>query len=467
MRKTWAIARNLISEALRMKVAVSFLVLLTAILVSLPLLMKGDGTLAGRVQTFLSYSFWSLGFILGMLTIFVACNSLAADVADKHVYLSATKPIARWQILLGKWVGVAVLDLVLLVVGGGMIFGTVSYMRTLPGTHDRDHQVLETEVLTSRAGVRVRLPVEEFNAAIERQIERLREEGRLSAGEADAQRAVREQKYAELVRDFRTVEPGFARSWLFEDLRVARDPQRLVHVRYKFSLSREPPLTNMRFFWLFGDRGKGARQYRRDVEDPQDQVRSVEVPADAIGNDGSLLVTLVNRDPDDPSLVFPARITFEGPRDLELLYKVGTFPGNFARALAIIYCRLLFLAVLGLFAASFLGFPVACLVSFTVYFAASLSGFIGESIQMIPELQNVRDPFEYLSLALKPIVIGFMWFIPRLSDYDPIGTLIDGRVVTLRWVLMAIAQLVLIRTTVVGVIAVLIFRRRELAEVIV
>jgi len=145
MRKTWAIARNLISESLRMKVAVGFLVLLTGILACLPLLMKGDGTLTGRVQTFLSYSLWSLAFILGILTIFVSCGSLAGEVENKHAFLTATKPVTRGQMMIGKWLGVALLDLVLLGIGGGMIFATVQYMRRLPGTHALDRFTLESE----------------------------------------------------------------------------------------------------------------------------------------------------------------------------------------------------------------------------------------------------------------------------------------------------------------------------------
>jgi len=465
MRKTWAIARNLISESLRMKVAVGFLVLLTGILVCLPLLMKGDGTLTGRVQTFLSYSLWSLAFILGILTLFVSCGSLAGEVENKHAFLTATKPVTRGQMMIGKWLGVAVLDLVLLGIGGGMIFATVQYMRRLPGTHALDRFTLESEVLTCRHAVSLKPPKEEFDAAVQGYVERLREERRPMSPEAEAE--VREQKRAELWRDFRTVEPLQVKSWLFEDLRIARDPQRVVHLRYKLQLSRAPVLHPMRFYWVFGDRGKGATQYVRAVEDPEDQVRSAPIPCDAIGTDGSLLVSLVNRDPDEPPQPWLSRISFEQPDDLQVLYLIGTFGGNYLRALALVYCRLLFLAALGLFAASFLGFPVACMVAFTIYFAASLAGYIGESLEFISPVQRIDDPFEYVAFTLRPLVAAFLWMLPRFGAYDPIGTLIDGRLVTLRWVLTAVVQLVLIRTTVIGLAAILIFGRRELAEVVV
>ena len=77
MGRMWAVARLTLSEAIRRKVAIVFVVMMAVVLAGLPLVMKGDGTLAGQVSAYLAYSLSTLGFLLGMLTVFLACGAIA------------------------------------------------------------------------------------------------------------------------------------------------------------------------------------------------------------------------------------------------------------------------------------------------------------------------------------------------------------------------------------------------------
>jgi len=54
--------------------------------------------------------------------------------------------------------------------------------------------------------------------------------------------------------------------------------------------------------------------------------------------------------------------------------------------------------------------------------------------------------------------------VPRLSEFNPVPTLVDGRAVTLLWVLDSIGKLVLFRVSVLGLLAYVLFQRRELAD---
>ena len=56
MRSIWAVATNTIKQAVRMKIAAVFIVLLIVLLPVMSVSMTGDGTLKGRLQTFVSYS---------------------------------------------------------------------------------------------------------------------------------------------------------------------------------------------------------------------------------------------------------------------------------------------------------------------------------------------------------------------------------------------------------------------------
>ena len=140
-----------------------------------------------------------------------------------------------------------------------------------------------------------------------------------------------------------------------------------------------------------------------------------------------------------------------------MLYRIGSFGGNFVRSLAMLYCWLLFLAALGLFAASFLSFPVACMLCMLVYFTALGAGFFQEAV----------SETDSLGRFIKYVGMTFLAVIPDFGYYDPVPTLVDGRLVTLTWVLFAIASVAVVRTVIIGAIACVIFHRRELAEVVV
>jgi len=126
-----AIARTTLAEGMRARVGAGFAVM---IVVAIPIFWftsEGDGTIKGKLQMFLSYSLGFTGFCLSLLTIFFSCRSLSVEIASRQIYSIVSKPIPRWQIIAGKWLGVMVLNLLLLVVatvatyGGarGILFG--------------------------------------------------------------------------------------------------------------------------------------------------------------------------------------------------------------------------------------------------------------------------------------------------------------------------------------------------------
>ena len=80
MRSIWAVATNSIKQALRMKIAAVFVVLLIVLLPVMGVSMTGDGTLKGRLQTFVSYGLSLTSFLLCLLTIVVSIYSLTSDI---------------------------------------------------------------------------------------------------------------------------------------------------------------------------------------------------------------------------------------------------------------------------------------------------------------------------------------------------------------------------------------------------
>jgi hypothetical protein len=151
-----AMALQTFWQCVRMKVAVAFIVLLAAALAVLPSQMKGDGTLAGAIRALLSYGTSITALLLSVVTVLLATNVVSSDIARKQIFLTATKPLARWQYVLGRWLGVVLLDAMLLALAMGTVYALAQHLRAQPDRLEslvgasEDRRSVETEVFAAR-----------------------------------------------------------------------------------------------------------------------------------------------------------------------------------------------------------------------------------------------------------------------------------------------------------------------------
>ena len=108
--------------ALRFRLFWVIAVLLIGSVVILPLVIKDDGTARGFTQILLTYTLSVVTALLGLCTLWLSCGTLARDIEENQMQMVCVKPIARWQIWLGKWLGILTLDAVLLAIAGACIF---------------------------------------------------------------------------------------------------------------------------------------------------------------------------------------------------------------------------------------------------------------------------------------------------------------------------------------------------------
>jgi len=93
----------------------------------LPALLRDDGSAKGMAQIILTYTLSMTTGILGLSTLWLAVGSMASDIGGCQMQMVATKPIARWQIWLGKWLGIMGLNLLLLGLAGTVVYAMVEY----------------------------------------------------------------------------------------------------------------------------------------------------------------------------------------------------------------------------------------------------------------------------------------------------------------------------------------------------
>jgi len=179
---------------------------------------------------------------------------------------------------------------------------------------------------------------------------------------------------------------------------------------------------------------------------------SMEVPAGAVAEDGSLAVAFFNVPLNNTVVIFPLE---DG---LEVLYKADTFTRNFVRAAMLIFLRLVFLAVLGTLSATFLSFPVCILLCLAIFFTGTISGFVIDSFDYLSD--NMGAVYSY---ALGPVIR----LLPEFDKFDPAGYLVSARLVSWVFLAKAAGMMIFLRGTVLLLFAVLIFSRREIARITV
>lgn len=235
-----SVARCTLRQCLRMKVAGVFIVLVGVLLAAMPFTFarQGDGTLAGQIRTFLSYGFALTGGLLCVMTLLVAAGVTSGDVEQKFVFTLAVKPLPRWQYLLGRWLGVVVLDAMLLAVSGLFIYVMAQRLRTTPPPAQastrlvaEDRRAVETEVFAARGRVtgdwdldfdRLVASVIEQDKRTGQYDRKFKEAIELLHSEQDAAEALARRYRENEATRLDSIGPGQMSRWIFRNVRVDR-----------------------------------------------------------------------------------------------------------------------------------------------------------------------------------------------------------------------------------------------------
>lgn len=468
--QVFSIARNTLDQAVRMKVSAVFVVLLVLLLAALPLLLDPNQALRYRVQTFLQYGTGLSYTIIAVLTVLFSVYTVATEQRDRVIWQTITKPVAAWQYVLGKWLGVVTLSAVLLSVTGGAVYLFTEYLRSGPAQGEKeafltkdgsvlspDRRVLETQVLTARVTILPEPPPLDEKAIGESVEARIKAEqhNRPNFGSDPADR---EGARADLIRainiEYRTIEPGRDRVFAFTGLERAKERGLPVILRFRPESGSNRPDLQYTLTFLFPANGSSVVEKVALA-----QSHTIALSPAVINDQGVMLVSIVNGD--FFNRVPNPGITYFSVDALEVSYSAGSYRVNFFRVFAVLWLKTAFIAMAGVCAATFLSFSVATLTAFGIFLVAESARFISNAL----ENWNITDN--------KGNEIAFYWVIDKIAmgvstpfkfyaDLRPAARLVEG--VLLPWSHVATGGILLILMIVVlFVVGSLIFRSRELA----
>ena len=454
MNRILAIAALTWKAAFRYRLIWVLTGLLLVTVIGLPLIIKDDGTARGLTQILLTYTLSFVTTILSFATLWLACATLARDVEDCQMQMVTVKPIARWEVWVGKWLGIMSLNAALLSFAGLAIFALVQWRAAkLPAEQQR---ILRAEVLTARVGARERPP--NLDAEVENQLKARLAKSPLPA---DANLAeVRTQMRDQIKSLNEVIRPGYLRRWNI-DLGIAgplpKDKPLFVRVKFMSSQYSTKPLTYPTF-WEFGP-AESPNRLRHSRPLTTATFHELPLNPNLVDAKGVLTIDCVNPAENRDALVFSLE---EG---MEVLYAESGFALNYVRALLIILLWLGFFAALGLAAASFMTFPVAAFFSLSMLVIGLGSTMISTVVSEGSYLGGSAGGFA--PTVLDKLMLAFfkvLLFLTKLVlDFSPIDALSTGRSVT--WVMLgqAAAQILLLVTGVLAAFGIVVFNRRELA----
>lgn len=456
-RRLLAFAWLTLKAALRYRLIQILVVLLLAAVVGLPSIVKHDGTAQGFTQILLTYTLGSMTVLLGFATLWLGCGSLARDVEECQIQMVVTKPVARWEVWVGKWLGITVLNALLLAAAGLVVFVLLEWRASgLPAEVQTE---LRTKILVARGSVKQ--PVD--YALIERESEelfrqRLKEDANLQALDRGF---VRTQIVEQVKARYQVVPSGSGRRWTLDfGGRGAALQTEQLYARVKFFAAAQSfaPATYIAM-WNVGP-PNGRRLQMGPMSLAAESFHEFKLPPGMLDENGVLTIDFLNYN--ETALLFPLE---EG---LEVLYPEGGFTLNFVRGLGVILCWLALLAAIGLATASFLSFPVAAFCSIAILVVGFSTGTLRQVIEEggvspVNRDTGTVDAPKVIDRVAVPIFKGLLWTINLVRDFSPVDSLSSGRSITWGQLARAVTQVILLMGGVFAALGIWTFYRRELA----
>lgn len=455
MQALLAIARLTWKAALRFKLFVVLTTLLLVVVVCLPIVIKDDGTARGFTQILLTYTLTTITALLGLCTLWLACGTLARDIEECQIQLVAVKPIARWQIWLGKWLGIITLNAVLLGISGAAVYVLLQWRAARLPPDQRE--ILKNEVLVARSSVKP----PSYEAEIEAETERLlRERLKQTTITKFDLELVRKQIREQIKAEYQLVPPGTYRVWEV-NLGLAKNflRDKPLYLRVKFNTAEYSPSGTFTGLWQVGVPDT-TRVWRSEPTSlAPETFHEFALPPNLFDEDGTITIAFLNLN--NTALLFPLE---DG---IEVLYPAGGFTLNYMRGLGIIFCWMILLATLGLTAASFLSFPVAAFFSMAVLIVAFSTGTLGSVVSegtlgVIDTSESGGGP-SILDVVLVPVFAVLLKLINFAKAFSPVDLLSTGRNIPWIELLRAFVQIVLALSGLLAAFGIFSFNRRELA----
>jgi hypothetical protein len=461
-----AIVIQTMRSAIRSRVFhILFLFILLAVF-ALPIVVSGDGTAKGQAQITLTYSLGVVVALISTTTLWLACSQLPREIEDYTIHMVTTKPCPRWVVWVGKWLGVVIMNGVILAVSALVIFGLVHVSLTRHHFSKAEMDRLKSEVLVGR---RAFFPVsKDYVAEARKEYEERKAAGKLEANHSP--KAVIDEILRQKKAESTELQAGATKWWRFENVHVPKGTKHLyLRYRHYAGSTSQSSQRLLRGTWIVVDpRAKGYDNKRSQTQQVlSGNFHELDLPADIISDDGVVEIGYLNPAEEKSNETGEDRNTsviFQLTDGPALLARVSGFTANYARAMMLAFFQIAFLAALGCAVGAAFSTPVAAFVAIAYL-------VIGLSVQAAVNapLKNDLGEYEYkgvLDRAAHYLARGVSVVVVSVDDFDATSDLARGRLVEYKRMLDATLNLIVFRGGLIALLGIWVLNRRELGTVI-
>lgn len=474
MRPFFAIVKLTFRHALRSHIFQLLLGVLLFAVLFIPGTV-GGGTAGDFIKVSLLYSLWAVSITLALSSIWLGCFIMTTDIDSYQLHMTVSKPVSRVTIWLGKWTGINLINLILLLFSGLMIYGIIQYRFNNGDFPADEREKIRNEVMVGRRVYPAMRPDYDLlsREALKQRILRLQAQGKSVDLSPSSQEKMLRDVRREVVSSESELKFNQQKVWQFSGLpdnlkdpvflryrpyigKVASEDQRMTRLMLFVGIPQKPQAQqNSNVF--NGGNADNYDLFMIPLSQAPEQVMSGEFHEKMlrpewkmVTPDNKVVVSIVNADPGQGTQFYqPA----DGPK---LLIKSSTFFENYMRAILVIALELI---ILSGFACSFGGcmsMPVAVFVEIGYLLFGSFSVYMTG----LTYLSGAADRFGvFIAKLLLVVVIPLQAF--DVTDAVAGGELIEWSFVwTLTWYYL------LCRALPLYLLCIWIYRKRELGLII-
>lgn len=457
MRKILVIAGLAVKLAVRSRLFIALMVIMLMAVTGLTLSIKGDGTLRGQIALFLYYSLGVSTIILGIATVWTSCWSISREVEEKSIQMIVVKPIHRFQIWFGKWLGILFINAILLAISAGITFAVVEFKISGPDIDPKAVAIVKSEVLVCRN--RFVPDTEDMTREAHELVQSLKQQGEIS--ESTPHDVAFELAYKRIAASRVAVAPGQSKKWVFNLKRGLRKSSKIA---FRYHISDQARHRNpVSGSWTVGS-AASPEVYTVSIANYLAGQHLLPVSAEMFDGENQLIVTFKNSDRNESNVA-----VFDMQNDIELLIEEGGFLGNYLRTVVILFCHLALLAGLGLMASALLTFPVAAFTVMSILVISLLSHYFTVTYGS----ESVHDCHDHgcgapaqtsgVMHAMEKMIVRLNIVVDPAMKFQPMGLMTDGLLVSWMDTARAVFVLLVLYPALFGLAGALFLNRRELA----
>ena len=465
-------------SAIRSHVFQLLLGLLIFCVLSIPYTISGDGTPEGFIKISLKYSLSFVSFILLISSIWLSCVTMGRDVESYQLHMVVAKPVSRIKIWIGKWLGVLLINAVLLLCSSLVILAIVMWNFNHQGFTDEQKEKVRNELLVGR---RVFYPTSAdddltLDQGLAAYVNELKNETGVDLSK-DRSRLEKVRKQLENRKKKRLVmlKPKNSVTWTYKNLPKNLDANQKIYFRYRAFVDTRQSNKQRESLGQFTVLEPRKDESASNVGDEKKMIytgrvlppttfmgaviKEFELSPEIIRPDGTTVISFINMDDKVyPADEKPKSLVFQPTDGPKLLLATSSFYSNYFRAVLLIFLMLAGISGVACAFSSAMGIATAIFATF----AYLGFGFLAD-VFLAKNFVNRVEGINWLMIQISKYI--HMIIIP-VQNFDFSEQLSTGELIEWDRVLSITLTYIVFKAVPIMIFGIWLYWRKELGLMI-